>query len=63
MLLVGIAYSFSDWRQLATYFIMIPLILLNIPIYFLYESPKYEYSKNKEKAILILNGIAKYNNK
>ena len=40
ILLVGIAYSFPSWRVLALYWIAIPILILNIPIFFIQESPK-----------------------
>jgi hypothetical protein len=41
IILVGIAYSFPQWRILALYWIAIPIAALNVPIFFILESPKY----------------------
>lgn len=63
MVLVGIAYTYRSWRTLALYWIAIPILVLNIPILFILESPKYLYPKNKMKAVALLNKIAKINRK
>ena len=38
--LVFIAYYYPSWRVLSLYWIAIPIIILNIPIFFIEESPK-----------------------
>ena len=34
MLLVGIAYAYPSYQTLTRYVVLIPLLALNIPIYF-----------------------------
>lgn len=40
MILVAVAYEYRDWRTLALYWIAFPILILNIPIFFIKESPK-----------------------
>ena len=42
-----LAYLFDDnWRDLILYFTMIPMIILNIPNFFLIESPRFYINKD-----------------
>ncbi|KAL4472577.1 hypothetical protein ABPG74_018526 [Tetrahymena malaccensis] len=61
--MVGIAYAVPDWRHLTLYFLALPMLLINLGIFLVYESPKFVYERNTFDAFEILNKIANVNKK
>jgi hypothetical protein len=51
----------SNWRYYTFFFTAIPLLIGNLCYFFLIESPKYLYGKDKQKAIDSINHIQRIN--
>lgn len=64
ILLSPLAYLIDDFRNMVIYWIMIPCLALNIPLFFVIESPSYYLSRNNiDSAVESLKKIARFNNK
>lgn len=59
-----IAYIFDNNALIMVRYFIFPFyIILNIPNFFMVESPRYYLKKDNEKTIEMFNKIAKYNKK
>jgi len=61
ILLVPIAYAYPHWRGLALYVFAIPMVIVNLGIFLVYESPKFAFERDAGEGMDILNKIAKIN--
>jgi len=63
MLIFPFSNITSNWRLYTIFFTGIPLLMGISCYFFIKESPKYLYLKNKQQAIDSINYINKINNK
>lgn len=61
--MVLIAWLIHDWRLLTIVMLCVPTLALMIGPLFVYESPRFQYEKDRALAINTLNKIAKINGK
>ncbi len=50
--MVPIVYYLNTWKEAFIYVFLTLAVILNIPLYFLVETPKYEYTRSSEMALL-----------
>eukprot|EP00825_Cyclidium_porcatum_P047608 TRINITY_DN7776_c0_g1_i2.p1 TRINITY_DN7776_c0_g1~~TRINITY_DN7776_c0_g1_i2.p1 ORF type:complete len:401 (-),score=41.66 TRINITY_DN7776_c0_g1_i2:316-1518(-) len=63
LLMVLECYYYPSWRYYTIFTLAIPVFLLNFAHLFIFETPKFVYEKEGQKAIEILSKIARVNHK
>ena len=61
ILIYPIAKQTTYWRDIVFYYILLPVLVINILSMFILETPRYLLNKDEDKAIKVLNKIAKIN--